>query len=260
MNVPVIGHEDIYSSTPQRLGVKAVTNGRTANITQFAKPLSLKMAVLDRAQVQHKQTDLYFSDANSGGWESLNGSLSTVSNNITGSTLHSGAFAGITKPQPGPKDDGAADEYRDAMLRVTAALNIKDLGTYRPNEALTADGFNNIVNAFVKNKKTVTMNATLSDADKKSLTKSKLYVESPGRGAAVSALVTLYELKTKRAVKPSSTLERTPVAGIRNAGADYQKNLLKAAEIGFIDESFSPNGTLTMGEFMAMLDIIIQDS
>jgi hypothetical protein len=104
------------------------------------------------------------------------------------------------------------------------------------------------------------MNAALTDTDKQSLTKSKLYLEKPTRDAAVSALVTLYELKTKRAVKTTASLEKTKVSGIREAGEAYQKNLLKAAEIGFIEEDYSPFGTMTMGEFMMMLDIINQDS
>ena len=85
-----------------------------------------------------------------------------------------------------------------------------------------------------------------------------MYVPGPTvtREAAMVVMVNLYEQMTRRIINP--TVAAPP--DLLNADPENQNAIMKAAHLGFFSGAANPHGTLTMGDFMQMLDIIIMDA
>ncbi|MCL1878183.1 MAG: hypothetical protein FWF80_04950, partial [Defluviitaleaceae bacterium] len=130
---------------------------------------------------------------------------------------------------------------------------------FNPADEVTQIQFNNLVNAVAQNQTTVTMNANLPASAAQSMTRARIFAQPDfTREVALDILVRLYETRTRQILTPMTAVDSIP--GMQNADPSLHRNLRIAADLGFITGPVEPEGALTMGEMMNILDIIIQDA
>jgi hypothetical protein len=256
-NLPLLPEGQIFSAEPQRMTVRVGTEERNTRLETFNRPMTVAVSSEGRITPAGVNAGLYMNTPNVGGWQNIGGAYNAAARNISASLPRTGTVGAVTKTTPDVLT--AMDASFDAMQRVTNIVSITDMPSYNGAERVTANRFNNIVSAIANNRGTVAMDSAPSAADIQSLTRARLHVtDDVTREAAISALVNLYELKTKRVVRPMSAA--ADVDGIEDAAQALRTNMLKAADIGFVDGALRPNDGLSMAEFMVMLDIILQDA
>jgi hypothetical protein len=258
---PQLAPEENYASTPQKLGVKVVSPSKTVTLTNLAQPQQVAMKLDSRAATQDKNVGAYFSDENEVGWQRVGAGYNNVPGAITLTTPKVANFAAVERS---PLVTVSDPDSLDAYLSVNAKLDLRDMGAFDSRLDVTANQFNNIVAAVANNRPLAALDGMLSEAEFTSLGKAKVLVSGANvsREAGVGALVRLYELKTKRAVKNYPTLRESTLPGIAAAAQQYQVPLLKADALGFFDgeSTLNPQGNLSMGELMRMVNIIMDDA
>lgn len=260
---PTLSTGDSYLSAPQKVSAQVLTPTRTVTVENFAKPVSVKMALNSRVTPLEKNTGLYTSTANSGGWSALNSQYDANAATLSAGVYTPGSFAVIVKSTPASATNAtaASNASRDAMFRVTAKVNITDMARFNASDIVTPNQFNNLVTAVALNRSSTAINTAPSAADTNALNKAKLMVAgSVTREAAISALVTLYELKTKQIVPTDYASDVVPYTDMASVSDEYRQNLMKAVNIGFINGTVQPKNLLSMGDLMQMTDIILQDA
>jgi hypothetical protein len=248
-NLPQIQTNTSYATAPQRLHVTAHNAVRNIRMDTFARPLRIILPVTDT------NVGLFHAGENINGWQDMNAQFSFVNNSLSAEIQRPAIFAAIERNTPPIQTPSPSNE---AMRRVTARLNFTDLTNFDAAREITANEFNNIVNAVVQNRSSVTMGANIPAANIQSLTRSRMLAPSDlTRETAIDILVRLYENRTRQVLTPMSPIASIP--GAQNATQSLQRNLRIAADIGFITGPLEPRGRFTMGEMMHMLDIIYQD-
>jgi hypothetical protein len=254
--LPNVGVNNRFTMPPQRLAVTARTPQRTLNMDSFARPIGVILPMDTLIAPHGEHAALFYHAPHLGGWQDLNGQYSFVNNTITGHSQRPGTFAGVTREAP-PATVPNHPSY-NAMRRVTSRITITDMTQFNPSEPVSVEVFNNFVNALAHNRTSVTMFASMSSADSRDLGRARLLAPNNSREATIDVLVRLYELQTQRIIQPMTNPATLP--GFGTVSAPFQQSMLKAADIGFITGTLMPQGVLTMGDLMIMLDIIIQDA
>jgi hypothetical protein len=210
------------------------------------------------------RTGLFVADTNIAAWRDTMGDFSFFANSLSTGIQTPTTFAGITRvtpPMAQPQTPAAAaanEPANAAMERVASRFVITDMVSFDPTRHITANEFNNIVGAIIQGNTSVTMNATLPAATAGSMNRNRMYVSgSVERERALDIMVRLYEIRTNQMLVPMTDISSIP--GAQNASV-VPRILGVAADIGFITDPLEPRGTLTMGEMMSMVDIIILDS
>ena len=256
--LPTLQPNTRYASIPQEIRVQAVTPDRTVTMDTFARPVEVILPMDDFDTPYGTNTGLFFNGA-AGGWRDVSDSFSFAANTVRGGVQTPGTFAAITREAPPTPDTAANDPSQTAMRRVTSRFTITDMMQFNPNQHVTAQEFNNMLLAITNDDRSVTFGRSVSRSNAQSLQRARMYApQDLNRETAMDILVRLYELRTRQVIRPMSDVGSVP--GLANATQALQQNLLKAADIGFITGPLQPQGALTMGEFMHMLDIIITDA
>jgi len=246
-----------FATAPKRLSVSATTPLRSANLTTFARPIILELPVGVHASPDGLRTGLFVADTNTASWRDTAGQFSFFANSLSTGVQTPTTFAGIsrvTPPMAVPQSPANAP-----MQRVATRLTITDMTTFDPARNITSNEFNNIVNALITNRTTVTMNANIPAANMSSLTRARFAAPAElTREAGIDIMVRLYENRTKQILTPMTPEDSIP--GIQNSTPAMRRNLRIAADLGFITGPLEPRGNLTMGEMMSMVDIIILDA
>jgi len=255
--MPVLSANMSHAIPPQRLTVSARTPNRTVNMNTFARPIDIVFPMDNHVTPHGESASLFRSGAGVAGWQDMNGRYSFATNSVTSQTSTPGIFTGVVRQAP--PSTGGNNAVNNAMTRVTSNINITDLFSFNPNQAVSATAFNNIINAVANRSTTVTMAGSLSAADSQALSRANLLASNNlTREAAVDIIVRLYERQTRQSLTPMSTLSSIP--GGSGTGSAFQRNVRIASDLGMISGPFAPQGSLTMGELMVMLDILIQDA
>jgi len=249
--LPALPMNNQFASLPQRLSVTATTPQQTVTLTQFAKPINVVLRMDDtHGPGGVNRSALFFIPPHAGTWSDA-AAMQT-------STIGPATFAAVTREIP-RSTVAVTHPSQSAMQRVTARLTFSDMFEYSPNLPVNTTAFNNIMNALANNHNRVNLNATLPANDLQSLQRARMLAPTPLMWeSAVDILVRFYELRTRRIVSPLTTPQM--VVGLNNATPALQQNILKAADIGFFNGGVNPQGALTMGDLMQMLDIIFNDT
>ncbi len=275
-SVPALDYGDVYASQPQKLTAQMVSANRTINVDQFAKPVQMTMKANDRTQMTEANTNMFIAHSNTVGWENVKANYDKASGAFTAQIIRSANYAVVSKTvsKPEAPTDLAnltaeglldANDIRDAISNVTSKINITDQKRIDASATITANQLNQLMAAVAYKRKQIAINESMSDKDYQSLGKAKMLVTGAEltREQGIDALVKLYEQRTKTVIKGVPTLNESYFTDIKNASAQYQKNLLKADEIGFFSENVqkvNPKGKFSMGDAMYMLNIIIEDA
>ncbi len=258
---PVLKDGQTYSALPQSLGVTVKTKNNQVNLNELAKPVKIELKIDNKSEKMEKNIDAYIANKDSAGWEQTKSAYNTATGVLTFESRRLGSYAAVTNGQAATFP---LDKYRDEFLFVTAKMSISDLTTYDSNRPLTANEFNNLVAGVAYNRKNITMSTDMTGGDFEKLGKSKLLVSGMNvpNEAGINALVKLYELKSKTAVKGQPTAATSLLPDIKAVDPQYQNNVLKAEKIGFLDdmETLNPKANMTMGDVMYMLSIIYDDA
>ena len=259
--LPIKNGDGFYANTPQKLSVTAQTPTGAVSLTSVAKPITLTMRPDNRSVAYDNNVGAYFYATATVGWTALPGKYDSGSNSITTSTAIIGSYSVLAKTPP--RQTGTADaDSNNAAYVVNSAVHFTDVKTYNPNSAVTSAQLNKIIAALAANSRNVAVNDALTDAERNALTKAGMLVQSNTRQEAVSALVKLYETKTRYAVQNVPMLAQSPYTDIRYASPSYQVAMLKAGVIGFYGDAAnaSPNTALLFKDLMLMLDLIVEDA
>ena len=257
--MPTLVPNTSYAMPPQQLIVTAHNRTRVLTLTTFAQPVSVSLAMDNFiAPGMRESIGLYQTGSGFVGWNNTNAQYSFVTNRLTTQTTRPAIFAGISRNAP-PAEGHMTPSANDALARVSSRLTITDMVSFNPAAEVTANQFNNIVNAIVRGNSTVTMNANLPADAARSLTNARLLASANfTREQGIDILVRLYEQRTRQVMTPMTDASAVP--GLQNATPALQRNLRIAADIGFITGPLVPHGRMTMGELIHMVDIIIQDA
>jgi hypothetical protein len=258
---PVLEDGEVYASKPQKLQVKVLTVSKTITLDSLAKPVEVAMKLESRSAAEDNNIGAYIADGISAGWQRAGAEYNNVDGALTLATYKTANFSSVEKPLAVSAADNAS---LGAYFNVGAKLDVDDMGAYDSREPINANQFNNIVSSVANNRPAVTMDGMMSEQDFASLGKAKVLVSGTNVSleTGINALIKLYELKTKRPVKGYPSLEETALSGISSASQQYQTALLKADALGFFEGAISvnPRESMTMGEVMRMVDIIIADA
>ncbi|MCL1862691.1 MAG: hypothetical protein FWF78_03895, partial [Defluviitaleaceae bacterium] len=254
---PPLSPNTSFATVPQRFSVRASTPSRTETLNTFAQPVQVILPVERFTTPEGLSTALFVNDTNAATWRDTQGALNFSTNALSSTINAPTTFAAVTRSTPQAAQP--AHPTNQAMQRVSSRLTITDMQTFNPNQVVTANEFNNIVNALVNNRATVTLGANLSAGDTRSLTNARLIAPANfTRENAIDIMVRLYENRTRQILTPMTPAASVP--GIQNTAPATHRNMRIAADIGFIVGPLEPQGSLTMGELINMVDIIIQDS
>ncbi|MCL1845620.1 MAG: hypothetical protein FWF77_06935 [Defluviitaleaceae bacterium] len=247
-----------FATVPQRFGVSLETPMRHATaLTTFARPVNIDLPVEDHIAPEGLRTGLFILDVNTAAWRDVQGDFNFATETLRSTIQAPTTFAGISRNAP--PVETPADRANAPMSRVTAHLNITDLTRFNAADEVTPTQFNNLVNVIAQGERTVTMNANLPAAAAQSMTRARIFAPPDfTREVALDILVRLYETRTRQILTPMTPVESVP--GMQNADPALHRNLRLAADLGFITGPIEPDGALTMGEMMNILDIIIQDA
>jgi hypothetical protein len=249
--MPPLATNNSFATLPQRLAIQARTPLRTENLTTFAKPIEVVLPVENFVSPDGLRTGLFVADENSATWRDTQGRFSFANNTLTHGFQTPTTFAGITRNAP--------QNANDAMTRVSSRMTITDLTNFNPAREVSASELNNIVNALVNNRTSVTLGASLPADATRSLTNARLLApQNLTREIALDIMVRLYENRTKQILTPMTTASSIP--GLQNADAARHRNIRIAADIGMLTGPLEPHGKVTMGELMDMVDIIVLDA
>jgi hypothetical protein len=254
-SAPVLRSGESYVSAPRRVTARVSTSSRSINIENFAASVGLSFRLDSRVTPMEQNIGLFTATSNTGGWSRVNAQHHAASGELRFNTTRAGNFAGIATASAQPS---WADPTRDAYVNVTARVAITDMPFYNAQSIVSVNMFNNLVAAFAMGRNTVSVAAPLSAADIDTLQKARMYVPGPviTREAAMDALVTLYELQARRTIQ----VWGTGPPDIQSAASGFRNAVIKAGEIGFYTGNARPDDTLTMGELMTMLNVIIMDA
>jgi len=245
-----------FASTPRRISAELSTPTRRLNFENFAIPIQLSFSPAGQALFMEQHLGLYTNTIWTNGWERLPATHSPITGEMVFNANAAGSFAVLAReaaPTPQPLHPS-----HDAFLRVNSSIAMPDMFIFDPNENVGNTVFNNLVLAVANDRHQVNIRSPLSAADTQSLTRAGLLLTGNpvSRESAMAALVTLYERRTGRTVRPSAQL---PIADLALVNPANQLAITKAAELGFFNVNARPNEVLTMGDLMMMLDVLVLD-
>ena len=261
--LPALATNTSYATVPQALNIRIVAdNGRQINLNTFSRPIEVRLPMDNHIAPYGVNTGLFISGSGIHGWEEIGGTVNPATNTISGGLNRPATVAGITRVTPPTSESGGAQNHPSfgAMQRVTSRMTFTDMIEFDPAEIVSANAFNNVMAAMLHNRNTVTMGANLPASESRAMENARFLApqnQSLTREQAMDIMIRFYELRTQQVLQPMTTPEMVP--GMMNVSDQFLPNMLKAADLGFISGPVFPQGELTMGELMTMLDIVIQD-
>ena len=249
-----------YISATHKLSASLTTPAKTVNIVNFAKPLKMNLAISGQYVEGATNMGAHVQDGNTAGWQRLNSTFDTATKSMNFTSQRSANYSAIGLVTPWSQTQAAT---LNQMYAVNSKMAIKDLGYYNENADINIVQFNQLIAAALKGSATVEMNQPLSAADHSNLGKAKLLISGNGgspvsREAGISAMVKLFEVKTRSPITGFPTIGETGYSDIDTADTQYRTAMLKAVELGFYrGANADPKGKLTFGDVMHMLDIIL---
>jgi len=263
---PELSYKENYANVPQKVSLTVITPTRTVNMTNTAVDMKINLKLFNRFLASETNIGAYVSDANTGGWQRLDGTYNSVSGIVSVNSKKLANFAAISVSAPVPinRDNSLVDDtVFDNAIKVNSKLDIRDLAAFNPDGAIHANQFNQIILALSKNSRVVNINTPLMNAQISELSKAGMLVSGNrvSREAGIAVIVKLYENK----VKPVRTYPKASDSffpDINTVSAKYLTPMLKAEQIGFLDrfETLSPKKDLTFADVFYMIDILIDDA
>ncbi len=251
-----------YASTPQSVKLTLNTDTSSTEITTLQRPLTIQMVPSNRTLLEDKNVNMYKQVGGSAtNWTPINSTYDKLSNKFTTSTYNTGTYTVIAS-DVAPTTGTISTTDQEVMYNINSAITITDMGTYDPNKLISANQFNNIIWAVIKDSPTVAMNKTLSQDAYTQLGRGKLLVSGTyvTREKGIASLARLYELETGTAIVPSTTLAQSGYSDYASVSSTYADGVNKAIEIGMISGStIRPKDNMTFGEFFYMLELVILD-
>ncbi|MCL2574505.1 MAG: hypothetical protein FWE34_08145 [Defluviitaleaceae bacterium] len=250
---------------PQNIAVNIATANSHTNdaitLTTLAAPLNVAQSINQGAMM----------DANIGGftrtpddatWRRMESTFDDVAGTLNFATTRPAEFTAIGTGIP-LTFGNMRPEVRDALYFVNSQIAFEDMDWFAEDNPINAWQINRIISAIARGESSVAINTDLTAAQISSLSNSGMLV--PGadevtREAAISALVRLYEVRTRTRVVGHPTLATSSFADMGTVTATRQTNMLKAEFLGFIDgPTVNPHGHLTMGDAMIIFEIILRN-
>jgi len=253
-----------FATPAQRLSVTVKTPASSVTLASLAVPATLSMKLTNRSVAYDSNVGAYYFDKSQNAWARIDGKYDSVTGRIETTVQRAGDYSVIAVKAPvqtGTPDAGA----NASAYVVNAALYFTDMASYNPNAYVTAGQMNQILSALANGQKDVAINVSLSGDAQQALVRAGLFVQggaTVSRENAVTALVKLYEIKTRFPVQGYPMLAASPYQDINSAASAAKLPLLKAGYLGFFGDrtTASPKTALTFKDMLLMVDIIVQDA
>ena len=258
--LPDLDIRDIYAVAPQTLSVEVSTPTRNVALRDFAQPIDVILNLESRNISSGRTTAPYVYDTSQANWKRVDSDHNYVRNTIDFQTYIMGGYGAIST-QAQTFALGATSE---ALNNVNNVITIRDLNQFTEQHEITANQFNNIIAALFEGQTSISITEPISNSVFQNLGRAQILVSGSfvPREAGINALVRLYEQKQKSAVRSTLNLDTTGYPDIRDAAENFQTSLLKAEQIGFLENSnfAAPKRNLTFAEVIHMANIIIEDT
>jgi len=259
---PKLAETQAYANVPQNLFASVTTPTRTVNLTNTAVPMEINIKLNNRYAGAQSNIGAYVSDKNTGGWQRLATKYDNISGTFSLSSKKLANFAAISRSAPAA-ETAADDAVADSMAKLSSKIDMRDLTTYNPNGAIHPNQFNLLVLGLSRNQTSVDVNTPMTNEQISVLGKAGMLVSGSRvpLEAGINALVRLYENKAGR-VKSFPKANESSFSNIASVTAQYQTAMLKAEEIGMLDQftALNPKKDMTFSEVLYILDIIIDDA
>ncbi len=263
-----------YATPVQDVNVHMTTTKADKDLQYMGTPLAVKFSLNEAYDTQLNQVDSYYADGNSGGWQKIQGaSYNSDEDEVRFSTTKFANYGVIVKKIVSASSPTVQNNFVATPKKVTtvtptpkapAKFTINDASKFTNAKNVTGKQFNNLVFAILNGKMQVTFNSTISQASLNTMKGKGISVPQTAttitREQAMDALVKLYELKSKKTIKPTATVKTTKIKDINKASKQYQMSLLKAQSLGFLNSTTqaNPKGKLTYGDLIKMTSILVK--
>ena len=263
------------TSRPHRLTVEFEQGIHSVMVTEFAQPVTIVMTMPPGHDLDANSIAGYINHPGTGGWRRLQSdfrppapftitgpSIPCALGSVSFDTRELGSFAVMSTPAA--ENVGATAVTLPAMQRVNTHLRINDLVNYNENQAIHPNQFNQLVAAAAMREQDINMNSPLDMGTWQSLGRSGMLVPGDGtvsRQEGIASLVRLIEVRSGSAVSFFPGLAQSSFADMGTVSPERLEAMLKAEALGFIrGMTVNPNGELTFGDVMHILDIILSTS
>lgn len=259
---PLLGANQAYASVPQTVTMKVVTPTTSVKLEKTATPLGVRVQLQNRADTLDSNVQAYYFNDQTTQWTSAPATYQKETGQLL-FTAQPAAYAAIASQAPSISNlnDGAV-----SMLNVHSALNITDMTSFDSNAKATGNQVINVLYALANGTRDVAINKIPDAAEITALQNAGMGITANAatvpREQAISAMVRLYELKTKQQIKPTYTVATSPYSGTSSASPTYQTAMLKAAEVDLLNgpQALRPKETISIGELFGLADAIIADA
>lgn len=255
---------EAFASSKQKLTINAITPTQTVSLGYTATPVKIFQKIANRSIAVTRNVGSYMFTSGEAEWVRLADKYDSETGELSFTTTKVASYTTIAKSVPA-QNTVPDDSAQNAMYAINSSLNFRDITTYNPAAAISANAIDKIILAVVKGSKEVYINVPMTEEEKNTLYKAGMLVtgaQSVTREEAISALVKLYEAKTKLQIKDYTPLANSPYSDIGKASPNYQAALLKAADLGFFANrsTADPKGSLTFADAMYIINIIMADA
>jgi len=251
-----------YSARPNKLSIRVTAGMNTHNVTRTILPFTVTQRAESRAVLFAGNTAGYQSTFATAAWNIGDYTVDTAALTISQTTHDVCTYAGITFAAPVIVSHASGAE--DVLHRVNSHITFEAMPYYFPQAEVSSGQFNKLAAAIAAGNGTVNINAALTSDEHNSLARAGLLAPATDvmtRQEAVSLLVKLYELKIKSQIRSHTPLAQSLHFDIRLADEQYHSSLLKAADLGFFENTENavrPLEPMTMEELLRIVDIIIE--
>lgn len=249
-----------YATPPQNVGINIVNPTNQLRMEGLAAPLSVSHTI-NRSDALDRNIGSFTRTPNDIGWQRANDSFDQAAGMLRSSVTRLSDFAAIEATAPTMTQ--LSIPVRDALYSINATIRLDNMHPFAPSDYANAWYVNRLISAVAQNARYVDMYANLTNQETTSLTNAGMLVPGAAtvtRELAISAMVRLYEVRTRSRITAHGSLATSSFPDIATASPHLQDALLKAEFLGFLDHNTglaNPLGNLTMADFLLMMELVL---
>ena len=262
-NLPVLRYNQRYLTIARDVSVSVINPTNRVELTLLAAPLRVSHRI-NQGDLLDYNIASYGRGADDVGWNRLNSSFDEITGRVSTSSTRPQTFAAIGTGVPTQWGE-TSPAVRDALYFVNSRLAFTDMDWFMADSPINAWQINRIISAIARGETQVAINRDLTTAEVESLTNGGMLVPGAAevtRQNALSALVRLFEVRTRSRIVGQPTLANSQFPDIATATPNLRDALLRAEFLGFLDHTTglaNPLGSLSMGDAMLIFEIILRN-
>ena len=258
-DMPILPHNQTYVSTPQKISVFVKNKNNKTQIAYTGVDMNMSLKLNNELALKNMVVFAFRNTFGTNGWQKINSNYDSSNKTFNVKSNQLGTYAIIATKNLLT----TTSNNKDIVDNFNSNLQILNKNELNLHDFASSTQLNNILLAIANETQQVDLNKPISNEGANTLKRAGIFVHetNPTREASINSLVRLYEIKTKHFIQPTISINNTQFKDVKNVNPKYQKNILKAIEIGFFDENLiKPKNNITLYEVIKIVNIIIDDS